>query len=99
MMQDIIINIMNSWGYLGVFLLIAIENIFPPIPSEVILLFGGFMTTYAGLSIIGMIIGVLEMIGIILLFMFLINFGNYEETTDSTIENINNVYDNSLIEL
>lgn len=51
------------------------------------------------LSIIGMIIGVLEMIGIILLFMFLINFGNYEETTDSTIENINNVYDNSLIEL
>ena len=51
------------------------------------------------LSIIGMIIGVLEMIGIILLFMFLINFGNYEETTDSTLENINNVYDNSLIEL
>lgn len=51
------------------------------------------------LSIIGMIIGVLEMIGIILLFMFLINFGNYKETTDSTIENINNVYDNSLIEL
>lgn len=51
------------------------------------------------LSIIGMIIGVLEMIGIILLFMFLINFGNYEETNDSTLENINNVYDNSLIEL
>lgn len=51
------------------------------------------------LSIIGMIIGVLEMIGIILLFMFLINFGYYEETKDSTLENINNVYDNSLIEL
>lgn len=51
------------------------------------------------LSIIGIIIGVLEMIGIILLFMFLINFGNYVETTDSTLENINNVYDNSLIEL
>lgn len=51
------------------------------------------------LSIIGMIIGVLEMIGIILLFMFFINFGNYEETNDSTLENINNVYDNSLIEL
>ena len=35
---------MNQWGYLGVFLLIAIENIFPPIPSEVILLFGGALT-------------------------------------------------------
>ena len=55
-MQEFIINIMNSYGYLGVFLLILIENIFPPIPSELILLFGGFMTTYTKLNIIGMII-------------------------------------------
>lgn len=53
-MQDIIINIMNNYGYIGVFLLILIENVFPPIPSEVILLFGGFMTTYTSLSILGM---------------------------------------------
>lgn len=44
-MQEFILSMMNQFGYLGVFLLIAIENIFPPIPSEVILLFGGFMTT------------------------------------------------------
>ena len=37
-MQEFIINIMNSYGYIGVFLLILIENIFPPIPSELILL-------------------------------------------------------------
>lgn len=55
-MQEIILQIMNSYGYLGVFLLIAIENIFPPIPSEVILLFGGFMTTWTDLNIIFMII-------------------------------------------
>ena len=55
-MEEIIISIMNSYGYLGVFLLIAIENVFPPIPSEVILLFGGFMTTKADLNIILMII-------------------------------------------
>ena len=55
-MQKFIINIMNNYGYLGVFLLILIENIFPPIPSELILLFGGFMTTYTKLNIIGMII-------------------------------------------
>lgn len=53
-MQDIIINIMNNYGYIGVFLLILIENVFPPIPSEVILLFGGFMTTYTSLSVLGM---------------------------------------------
>ncbi|MDO5301636.1 MAG: DedA family protein [Tissierellia bacterium] len=32
----------ESYGVLAVFGLIFIENIFPPIPSEVILLFGGF---------------------------------------------------------
>ncbi len=55
-MQEIILSIMNVYGYLGVFLLIMIENVFPPIPSEVILLFGGFMTNYSKLSIVGMIV-------------------------------------------
>lgn len=50
-MQNIIIEIMNQFGYVGVALLIAIENIFPPIPSEVILTFGGFMTTYTSMNI------------------------------------------------
>lgn len=50
-MQEIIINLMNQFGYIGVFLLIAIENIFPPIPSEVILTFGGYMTTYSKLNV------------------------------------------------
>ena len=55
-MQEFILTIMEQFGYLGVFLLIAVENIFPPIPSEVILLFGGFMTTYTNLSIPLMVI-------------------------------------------
>ena len=55
-MQEFIIQIMEQWGYLGVALLIAIENIFPPIPSEVILAFGGFMTTQTTLNAIGVII-------------------------------------------
>jgi len=55
-MQDWIIQIMNNFGYIGILLLIAIENIFPPIPSEVILTFGGFMTTYTKLTIWGVIL-------------------------------------------
>ncbi len=46
---------MNEFGYMGVMFLIALENIFPPIPSEVILTFGGFMTTTSNLSIFGVI--------------------------------------------
>ncbi len=55
-MEEFILSMMNQFGYIGVFLLIAIENIFPPIPSEVILLFGGFMTTYSELNIVVMVI-------------------------------------------
>ena len=39
-MEDLILDIINEFGYIGIFLLITIENIFPPIPSEVILTFG-----------------------------------------------------------
>ena len=49
-MQDLMIQIMEQYGYLGIFLLIAIENLFPPIPSEVILTFGGFMTTHTSMN-------------------------------------------------
>lgn len=55
-MQEFMIYIMNTYGYLGVCFLIAVENIFPPIPSEVILTFGGFMTTYTRLTVPGVII-------------------------------------------
>lgn len=55
-MQEIIIALMNRFGYFGILLLIAVENIFPPIPSEVILTFGGFMTTYTSLNAAGVIV-------------------------------------------
>ncbi|MEG1614149.1 MAG: DedA family protein [Oscillospiraceae bacterium] len=55
-MQDIIINIIGKFGYIGITLLIAIENIFPPIPSEVILAFGGFATSFTKLNVVGVII-------------------------------------------
>lgn len=47
---------MSQFGYFGVFLLIMVENVFPPIPSEVILTFGGFMTTYSDMTRMGVII-------------------------------------------
>lgn len=55
-MQTWIIEVMEQLGYVGIFLMMTIENIFPPIPSEIILPFGGFMTTYTTLSMMGVII-------------------------------------------
>lgn len=47
---------MEQFGYIGIFMLIMLENLFPPIPSEVILTFGGFMTTYTNLSVFGLVV-------------------------------------------
>lgn len=55
-METAIVEIMNEFGYLGIVALIALENIFPPIPSEIILTLGGFMTTYTSMTPIGVII-------------------------------------------
>lgn len=54
-MQELIVSLMEQYGYGGIFFLIALENIFPPIPSEVILTFGGFLTTYTSLELPGVV--------------------------------------------
>lgn len=48
-------EMMDAFGYVGIFILILVENLFPPIPSEVILTFGGFMTTYTAMNTPGVI--------------------------------------------
>lgn len=55
-MQSWITDFMSEYGYIGIFLMIALENLFPPIPSEVILTFGGFMTTYSELTVTGVVV-------------------------------------------
>ena len=73
-MQEIIIAFVDKFGYFGILLLIAVENIFPPIPSEVILTFGGFLTTYTALSVggvilfstLGALVGAIVLYGILL---------------------------------
>lgn len=79
-MQEFVMSFMNHFGYFGVFLLIAIENIFPPIPSEVILLFGGFVTTYTKLNIILMTLFATlgSLVGAILLY-YIGKIFNYEK--------------------
>jgi len=54
-MQNWVIEVMEQFGYFGVFLMMALENLFPPIPSEIVLPFGGFLTSYSNLTVIGVI--------------------------------------------
>jgi membrane protein DedA with SNARE-associated domain len=41
-MKDWIVNVIDSLGYFGLAVLMFLENVFPPIPSELIMPLGGF---------------------------------------------------------
>jgi membrane protein DedA with SNARE-associated domain len=48
-------DVVESLGYVGVALLVAIENVFPPIPSEVVLGLAGFVAARGDASAYGMV--------------------------------------------
>ena len=49
-------DIVEQLGYIGVAMLVAIENLFPPIPSEVVLGLAGYTASRGDASVIGMVI-------------------------------------------
>ena len=54
-MADWIFNVVQSLGYIGIALLTLLENIFPPIPSEVIMPLAGFNSSQGDISLGGAI--------------------------------------------
>ncbi len=55
-MSEWIIGIVTQWGYVGVFLMMVLENVFPPIPSELIMPFAGFAAASGDLNVLGVIV-------------------------------------------
>ncbi|EDN8631287.1 DedA family protein [Listeria monocytogenes] len=76
-METWITSIMADFGHIGIFVLIMVENLFPPIPSEIILTFGGFMTTVTSLNVVMVIIVATlgSVVGAILLYKVASYFG------------------------
>jgi membrane protein DedA with SNARE-associated domain len=54
-MADWIIATITATGYWGIFLLMLLESIFPPIPSELIVPFAGFAVERGELNLIGVL--------------------------------------------
>lgn len=50
-MFELIVDFVTRGGYIGVFLLMALENIFPPIPSELIMPLAGFAAARGELNV------------------------------------------------
>lgn len=58
-MQQWIIDIVTAFGYVGVFFLMVAENLFPPIPSEVIVPVAGLAVGAGTLSLPGVVFAAL----------------------------------------
>jgi len=57
-LADWITDIIDSLGFLGVTLLVALDNVFTPISSEIVLPFAGFVASDGDTNLIGMIVAV-----------------------------------------
>lgn len=55
-MSDFILRLIEQGGYPGIFLLMALENIFPPIPSEVIMGLAGIEAGQGTMDLWGVIV-------------------------------------------
>ena len=54
-MTDWIIETISTLGYLGIFLVMLAESIFPPIPSELVIPFAGFAAANGDLNLFGVL--------------------------------------------
>jgi len=97
-LADWVTEVIDDLGYIGVALLVALENLFPPIPSEIVLPFAGFVARDGGATLVGMIVaatigslvgalvlyGIAAWIGPDRLHRFLVRYGKWFRLTSAT---------------
>ena len=90
-LTDRVTDIVESFGYIGVLALVAIENLFPPIPSEAVLPLAGFVAGRGDANYFGMVLaatigsiigawalyGIAAWIGPLRLHRFVVRFGRW----------------------
>jgi len=110
-LADWVTDVIDKMGYVGVALLVALENLFPPIPSEVVLPFAGFVArdgnaTFIGMVLaatIGSLVGALALYGIAAwigperLHRFLVRYGKWFRLTPADISKSERWFDQRAI--
>ncbi len=62
-MQAFIVEILNRFGYLGIYLLITVEALFPPLPAESVLLLTGFASKLEGVTLNPWLVALVSTLG------------------------------------
>ena len=100
-------DVIESLGYLGVALLVVLENVFPPIPSEIVLPFAGFVAQRGDASVVVMILvatlgsvvgawilyGIAALIGPDRLRAFIVRFGRWFGVKESDLDRAEQWFD------
>jgi len=98
-LADWVTDVIDRIGYVGVALLVALENLFPPIPSEIILPFAGFTARDGKATLWGMVIAATigSLVGALILYgiaawigperldRFLIRYGKWFRLTPADV--------------
>lgn len=105
-MTEFILNLIAWGGYVGIFILMTLENVFPPIPSEVIMGFGGMAVARGDMEMVPLLIvatagttfgnifwyGVGRWIGIARLKPFVDRHGRWLTLTWDEVEQLNRFF-------
>ena len=54
-MAELVIECIQRFGYFGIAVLMALENLFPPVPSELIMPFAGYLAARGELHVAGVV--------------------------------------------
>ncbi|MCA1199665.1 DedA family protein [Sphingomonas sp. R647] len=105
-MTEFILNLIAWGGYIGIFILMTLENVFPPIPSEVIMGLGGMAVARGDMDMTPLLIvatlgttlgnvfwyGVGRWIGIARLKPFVDRYGRWLTMTWDEVEQLNRFF-------
>lgn len=106
-LSDWVVDVIDRLGYIGVALLVALENLFPPIPSEIVLPFAGFVARDGKATLPGMVLaatvgslvgawalyGIAAWIGPDRLQAFLVRYGRWLRLTNADIDKAERWFD------
>src|SRR5687767_370761 len=106
-LSDWVTDVIDKLGYVGVAMLVALENVFPPIPSEIVLPFAGFVARDGDANLVVMILaatigstigalvlyGVAAAIGPERLHVFVVRYGKWFRLTPRDIEKAERWFD------
>lgn len=104
-------DVIESLGYLGVALLVVVENVFPPIPSEIVLPFAGFVAQRGDASVVVMILaatvgsvvgawvlyGISAIIGPLRLRRFIVRFGRWFGVKEADLDRAEQWFDDRAV--